>query len=408
MYFHLIRTVSLLVILGASASAERIITTLVGSTRVFRGDGGPAIEAGVAVASVTVDSLGNIFVADQGNHVVVKITPDGILRVVAGSGIRGFSGDGGPATSASLNEPIDVAVNAAGVLYIADRGNHRVRQVGADGIIRTIAGNGEEDFFGDGGPATLAALNAPTDVALDRAGNLYIADQLNSRIRLVRADGTIRTVAGSRYYTGEIDGEGGDPRDDLGDGGLATAATLLNPTGVAVDANGTLFIADHGNSRVREVSTNGRIETVAGDGIREFFGDGGPATEAGMDPISVAVSSSGDLFIADYLNNRVRHVSRGLIRTVAGNGEPQFGGDGGPATRASLRPTDVTLDSSGNLFIADSLNFSVRRVSSDSVIRTVAGNRTFAFSGDGGPATNAVLYEPAGNRDGRSWQPLHR
>jgi sugar lactone lactonase YvrE len=277
----------------------------------------------------------------------------GTITTVAGNGTPGFSGDGGPATNARLAYPTGVAVDAAGNLYIADRLNSRVRKVSTSGTITTVAGDGSAGFSGDGGPATNAQLAGPYGVAVDAAGNLYIADFQNSRVRKVSTSGTITTVAG--------DGSFGFS----GDGGPATNAQLAGPNGVAVDAAGNLYIADINNHRVRKVSTSGTITTVAGNGTPGFSGDGGPATNARLrPPTGVAVDAAGNLYIADIFNQRVRKVSTsGTITTVAGTGIYGFSGDGGPATNARLAyPSGVAVDAAGNLYIADQNNHRVRKV----------------------------------------------
>jgi uncharacterized protein (TIGR03437 family) len=325
----------------------------------------------------------------------------GIITTVAGNGAQTSSGDGGPATSASL-APWGVAVDASGSLFIADPFNNRIRKVSASGIITTVAGNGTQGFSGDGGPAISAFLNNPEGVAVDASGNLFIADSGNSRIRKVSASGIITTVAGNGS---------GSFASHPGDGGPATSVPL-SPFGVAVDASGNLFIADSGNGRIRKVSASGIITTVAGGGNGSFSGDGGPATSASLQgPFGVTVDASANLFIADSLNNRIRKVSAsGIITTVAGSGSvdvftPQagwsrnggFSGDGGPATSALLNnPMGVAVDASGNLFIADSFNNRIRKVSASGIITTVAGNGTEGFSGDAGPATLASLANPFG------------
>ncbi len=370
-------------------STSGTITTVAGNgTQGFSGDGGSATNASLyGPAGVAVDTAGNLYIADTSNNRVRKVSTSGTITTVAGDGTQGFSGDGGSATNASLDNPYGVAVDTAGNLYIADSYNHRVRKVSTSGTITTVAGDGSGDFGGDGGPATNASLSSPYGVAVDTAGNLYIADSGNDRVRKVSTSGTITTVAGN------------GTQGFSGDGGPATNASLHTPAGVAVDTAGNLYIADSYNHRVRKVSTSGTITTVAGDGTQGFAGDGGLATNADLsNPYGVTVDTAGNLYIADIYNDRVRKVSTsGTITTVAGNGAYGFSGDGGSATNASLyEPAGVAVDTAGNLYIADSYNHRVRKVSTSGTITTVAGNGTQGFSGDGGSATNASLYEPAG------------
>ncbi len=301
-----------------------------------------------------MDASGNLYIAEQANNRIRKISASGIISTVAGNGSFGFSGDDGVATSASLYYPTHVAVDASGNLYIADQGNNRIRKVSPSGIISTVAGNGSAGFSGDGGLATAASLYRPQGVAVDALGNLYIADISNQRIRKVNTSGIISTVAGIGSF------------GFSGDGGSATAASLHNPSGVAVDASGNLYIADYSNYRIRKVNTSGIISTVAGNSSYGFSGDGGSATAARLNnPIGVAVDASGNLYIADENNNRIRKVSpSGIISTVAGNGISGFSGDGGAATAASLNyPRGVVVDGSGNLYIADKDNYRIRKVS---------------------------------------------
>jgi serine/threonine-protein kinase len=276
-----------------------------------------------------------------------------------GSPVAAYSG---PTVHAQLARPIGVMVDRAGDLYIADTSNNRVRRVDADGRIITVAGTGQNGFSGDNGPATQAQLYYPEDVAIDGAGNLYIADRTNNRIRRIGTDGRIITIAGT--------GQNGFS----GDNGPATQAQFDGPFGVAVDATGNLYIASPGNSRVRRVDTHGRIITVAGNGQAGFSGDNGPATQAQLDtPARVAVDPAGNLYIADSYNNRVRRVdTNGRITTVAGNGQAGFSGDNGPATQAQLsNPYGVAVDAAGNLYVADCDNNRIRRVDTDGRITTV-------------------------------------
>lgn len=337
-----------------------ILTVAGNGSQGFTGDGVPATTTRLSSPwGVTVDGSGNFFIADTFNRRVRKVAPDGVITTVAGTGIVGFDGDGGPATSAQLENPWSVALNGQGALFISDSGtvvsppNNRIRRVAPDGTISTAVGTGEEGFSGDGGPADAARLSYPTGLAFDGQGNLFIADRDNHRIRRVASDGTISTVAG--------DGTGGFG----GDGGPALAAQLNSPTGVAVDAQGQLFIADHDNHRVRMIASDGTITTVAGDGAAGFGGDGGPATAAQLhDPAGVAVNSLGTIFIADSDNNRIRKVTAaGIISTVAGTGTAGFSGDGGPGAAAELNyPTGVAIDAQGSLYIADTSNHRIRKI----------------------------------------------
>ena len=337
------------------------ITTVAGTgDRGFSGDGGPATGASLHTPrSVAVDASGNLFIADERSNRIRRVdAATGVITTVAGNGDESFSGDGGLATSASLSAPDGVAVDASGNLFIADRGSFRIRRVdAATGIITTVAGNGDEGISGDGGPATGASLRTPWSVAVDASGNLFIASHDRFRIRRVdAATGVITTVAGN--------GKLGPSRD----GSPATDVSLNIPSGMAVDASGNLFVAEHGSSLIRRVdAATGVITTVAGNHTFGFSGDGGPPTAAKLNrPVGVAVDASGNLFIADYGNSRIRGVNAatGIITTVAGNGDEGFSGDGGPATSASLdEPYFVAVDASGNLFIADSDNNRVRRVS---------------------------------------------
>ena len=392
------------------------------------GDGGPATEAFLILPNkVAVDSSGNLYIAESHVHRIRKVDTSGTITTIAGTGVSGFSGDGGLATAAGLSSPTDVAVDSLGNLYIADSGNHRIRKVDTSGTITTIAGTGVSGFSGDGGPATAAELSSPEDVALDGSDNLYIADSNNNRLRKVDTSGTITslvTILGGSTTGLAIDASGNvyisESRSDWvkkvdtsgtitifagteggsgfsGDGGAATAAELSSPTDVALDSSGNLYIADLGNHRIRKVDTSGTITTFAGTGKSGFSGDGGPATAARLDqPLGVAVDSSGNLYISELLNNRVRKVdTAGTISTVAGVGDSRFGGDGGPATRARLNnPTNVAVDSSGNLYIADSDNNRIRKVDTSGTITTFAGTGESSFSGDGGMATSARLARP--------------
>ncbi|MEK6589698.1 MAG: RHS repeat-associated core domain-containing protein, partial [Nitrospinota bacterium] len=319
---------------------------------------------------------------------------DGIITTVGGSGYPGYGGDGVPATNAQLYNPYNIAVDGEENLFIADMTNHRVRKVSADGIITLVAGSGSygcEDcsggYGGDGGFATDARLNRPSGVTIDGQGNLFIADRDNHRIRKVSPDGIIITVAGNGV------------RGYSGDGSQATNAKINSPEGIAVDGLGNLFISDTGNHRIRKISPDRIITTVAGNGIAGYSGDGGAASSAMLySPTGVTVDKLGNLFIVDYWNARIRKVNvNGVIITVAGNGIKGYSGDGDLATNASLRyPWGVTVDSYGNLFIADPGNQRIRKVNAEGIITTVVGNGIAGYSGDGGPATGAMLNSPHG------------
>ncbi|WP_404961229.1 RICIN domain-containing protein [Streptomyces sp. 147326] len=305
---------------------------------------------------LAVDSSGTVYIADYGNHRVRKITTDGKISTVAGTGVAGPGGDGGLAVSAQLQYPRGVAVDSAGDLYIADSSNNRVRKVTmADGKISTVAGTGTATFGGDGDLATSARLSYPSGVAVDSAGDLYIADYSNNRVRKVTmADGKIKTVAGTSAATYG------------GDGVPATSAPLQYPHGVAVDSAGDLYIADSGNNRVRKITwSDGKISTVAGTSAATFGTDGVPAISAPLyTPMAVVVDSTDTLYIADCNNHRVRKVTADKkISTVAGTGAATYGADGVPATSAPLNsPCGLAVDCVDTLYIADLSNHRVRRV----------------------------------------------
>ena len=369
---------------GAQTAATGWTIETVAGGANFGGDGGAATAAQLYLPSdVALDGSGNLYIADRVNNRIRKVDSTGNISTVAGTGTVGFSGDGGAATAARLDWPSGVALDGSGNLYIADGGNSRIRKVDSTGNITTVAGTGTVGFSGDGGAATSAQLRNPYDVALDGSGNLYIADTWNHRIRKVDSSGNISTVAG----TG-TDGFSGD-------GAAATAAQLNQPTGVAVDGSGNLYIADTVNHRIRKVDSSGNISTVAGTGTDGFSGDGAAATAAQLwSPSDVAVDGSGNLYIADKNNRRIRKVdSSGNITTVAGTGTRGFSGDGAAATAAQLHwPEGMAPDGSGNLYIADTANHRIRKVDSSGNISTVAGGGPLE---DGGAAVAARLWSPS-------------
>jgi NHL repeat len=396
----------------------------------FSGDNGPATAASLIPYALAVDAAGNVYIADGPTNRVRKVS-NGIITTIAGNGSGTSSGDNGPATSAGFSSVQGLALDSSSNLYIAD--NASVRKV-TNGTITTVAGNNQlgAGFSGDNGPAVNAQLNLPQSIAVDGAGNLYIADVNNQRVRKV-SGGTITTIAGA--------GNSGSPGDNIpaisayiypagiamdttgtnlyisdgvarirkvtggiastvagtgiagfnGDGLGPTGTQLQSPGSLAVDGSGTLYVGDNGNNRIRKVSSN-VVTTVVGGGSS---GDGGPAVNAGLlGPRGVTVDASGNIYIADSGSNRLRKITNGAISTVAGNGMGSDSGDNGPAASATLAyPGKLTVDNSGNIYIAG--NAVIRKIA-NGVITTVAGNGTIGFSGDNGPATSAQLSSPGG------------
>ena len=409
----------------------------------------PALEVTIPISGgIAVNDAGEVYFS-SGNS-VLKVDPKGILTRLAGTGRYGSSGDGGPAISAPLAWPAGLAVDASGKVYISENAGHRIRRVSPDGTIDTVAGNGNPGNSGDGGPAINAQLNYPSGVAVDAAGNLYIADTGNKRVRKVSPEGVMTTVAtgiqhaegvavdasGNVYITDYVVGKAPCDEDcdapyigrivrvtsngivdtiagggswktnyepgDQDENGPATKAILQTPRGIAVDAAGTLYISDTENNRVRKFSPGGVITTAAGINAGAFactlnrINVRQPPLKC---PVGVALDSSGNLYVADTGNHRIRKVSpQGDTASIAGNGvSGVFWGDGGPAQDASLfYPFGVAVDGFSNLYIADAGNSRVRKVAPDGVITTVAGNGSSGYSGDGGPATSAQLRAPAG------------
>lgn len=346
-------------VMGNVASAMwqtgRVIETIAGTGAPgFSGDGGPATQARFGTLSaLAVDMAGNLYLSDITHHRVRRIGANGIITTIAGTGVAGFNGDDRPAITAQLATPAGLAIDAAGRLYIADLGNHRVRRVDADGIIRTVAGNGARDFSGDGGPAAAASLAYPSDVAFDTLGNIFITDVGNYRVRKIDPDGIITTVAGNGQ------------RGFAGDGGPALEASFRETARISVTALDELLIVDRFNHRLRRIDQNNIIHTLAGNGSYGYNGDHIPATAASMRfPQDVAVDPSGLIYIVDTSNHRVRQVDAdGVISTVAGNGVPGYVGDGGPADQASLNnPSAIAVDAAGTIYIADSFNYRIRVV----------------------------------------------
>jgi trimeric autotransporter adhesin len=420
-------------------STSGIITTVAGGGTAAGTNGAQATSIDITPMGVAVDASGDLFISGFGHNRILKVAPSGVVAIVAGTGTAGFSGDGGPATAAQISQPTRMALDSAGNLYFVDARNSRVRSVSTggtittvagggttfpadsipatqaglpgidaiavdaqgnlylaaswiqkvttDGIIHIIGGNGTFNFSGNGAPATAAQLWEPGDVALGVNADVMIADTENQMVRHVDSSGVITTVAGNGNCAAS------------GDGGMAVQTPLCSPGGVAVDRSGNLFVSEPPNNRIRKVTPAGIITTVAVNGVEGSTGDGGPATSASLAfPLGVAVDGSGNLFIADYGNNRIRKVTaNGVIGTVAGTGVMSFSGDGGPAASAELAlPTTLAVDAAGNLFIADTVNNRVRKVSTNGVISTFAGNGQTTYPGDGGQAVNAGISQPQG------------
>ena len=373
------------------------------ATFTCRLDGGPAaactspvtyagLTDGAHSFSVTgTDTAGNVGAPATRNWTVDTTAPPlpslGTISTLAGTGVRGAGGDGGPATAAQLSAPRKAATDSAGNIFVADTENHRVRRISAAGIITTVAGTGSGGYGGDGGPATAARLNNPHGVDVDAAGNVYVADSANHRIRRISTTGIITTVAG----TGSTSFNG--------DGIPATQASLAYPKGVAVAPDGSLYVGDANHHRIRRFVPGGTISTVAGNGNAGYGGDGGPATAATLRfPRNVAFGPDGSFFIADNNNFAVRRVSpTGIITTVAGTGVAGSSGDGGQATSARLREVrDVAVDAAGNIYIADEQNHRIRRVNTSGIMTTFAGTGSGGFSGDGGAPGAARVAGPRG------------
>jgi sugar lactone lactonase YvrE len=361
-----IATSGITVVLGAAA-----MSTTPASSSEVESRNSPATESVTTRAvianpqALAVDAADGLYVVVPSSHRVYRVAEHGSFDVLAGAGALGFAGDGALGGSASLNSPSGVAVDRAGNVYIADSGNNRIRKVGESGVITTIGGTGTPGFSGDDGLVSAAQLNYPSAVASDSAGTLYVVDAGNQRIRRIDPRGIITTIAGT-----------GTPGFS-GDGGDASKAQLSGPTGVAVDNKDSVYIADRGNHRIRKVDSSGIITTYAGTSTAGFAGDGGNATAAQLNyPFGVATDAVGNVYIADSANQRVRKVTRsGIITTIAGDGTAGNGRDGGDARRAQLHhPVGVAVDSAGNVYIVDSMNSRIAKVSTAGILSTVVGD----------------------------------
>ena len=352
-------------LLSQVVKGDDIISTVAGTgTAGYSGDGAAATSAQLDnIGALDIDSSGNLYIT-AGSRIRRITSSTGTISTIAGTGTPGYSGDGGAATSAQLDSPVALTVDSSGNVFLADEAfsNNRVRKItGSTGVISTVAGTGSTGYSGDGGSALSADINAPYGLTTDSSGNLYIADTGNHRLRMVAVStGVISTIAGtgSAGYSG--------------DGSAATSAKLNGPAGIAMDTSGNFYISDANNHRIRKITaSNGVISTIAGTGGTGwgnggYSGDAGPATSAQLNnPQAVALDSAGNVYISDSFNHRIRKitVSTGTISTVAGTGASGYSGDGGAATLAQLdRPLGLALDSSGNLYFVDSRNSRIRKV----------------------------------------------
>jgi len=344
----------------------QIITTIAGNGIAgYSGDNGPATAAKLFQPSyLCIDASGNILIADFLNNVIRKVNPTGLITTIAGNGVGGYLGDGGPATNAEIRGSMGIAVDGIGNIYFSESNNHIIRKINTLGIISTVAGIGISGYSGDGMPATASKLNTPYGVTVDNSGNIYFADNYNYRVRKINSYGIISTIAGN----GTI--------GFSGDNGPATAAQFKYFGGISISATGEIYIADYANHRIRKVSNLGTITTFAGNGILGNSGDNGPATAAELNgPNGVYVDkSTGNVYITDNYANVIRKVNTmGIISTIAGNGTSGYSGDNGSAIDAQLdNPNDIAMDASGNIFIADDYNNVIRKITyNHTVVSTI-------------------------------------
>jgi sugar lactone lactonase YvrE len=406
------------------------------------GDGGPAVSAALSLPlGLAFDSSGNLYIADAGSNRIRMVDTSGVIHTFAGNGNNANSGDGGPAVNASLKTPSAIAFDASGNLLIADTGNNEIRMVSPLGVITKVAGSGNAAYDGDNGTVLTAAFSGPTGIAVDQSGDILVADTGNQRIRMITPNGTTSVIAGT------------GTKGSFGDGRLATIASLNNPGSLAFDSAGNLYIADVGNDRVRRITSDGKIANYAGTGTVAAGGDGGWAIAANLNLAAIAIDPQNNLLIADGANYRVRFVtaSSGIITTIGGNGlityNPQnmfrdgdalyfsdtnanrvrklelsagagsislIAGTGAASFSASddvaltarlNTPRGITMDSAGNIYLADSKNHRVRKITRLGAITVVAGDGTANSTGDSGLATSAEVNLPidvavAGNGSG--------
>jgi uncharacterized protein (TIGR03437 family) len=374
-----------LVLMAAAMPAQQVVTTFAGTDWVFPSNGRPLSDAAVSRNLIlAADAQGVIYFADSNNHVVLRLENSGAVTVVAGNGLAGFSGDGGDATKASLRRPFGVTLDGAGNLYIGDSGNSRVRKVTPEGIISTVAGNGRTANSGDGGPATRAGL-VPNRIVSDRDGVLYITDGVNFRLRRVALDGTISTIAGTGnpIYTGD---------------GRPARETSLAPHAITLDSTGAVVVSDQRNFRVLRIGVDGIINTIAGTGTRGGTGDGGPARAATVTNVDgMTYDRAGNLLLCDTSNARLRQISpAGIISTLAGTGALPAAGSGGIPSRAAIGfPTSAAVDNQGRVVINDVYNGALWRIAPNGVsIQIISGELRFkVFPARSAPGL-AWLSEP--------------
>ncbi len=358
----------LLIIVCACGAKAQIITTVAGGGTGGLGDGGPAIDGDLYEPYSTAnDATGNLYIADAGHNRIRMVNTSGIITTIAGTGTGGYNGDNILATSAELKGPTGVAVDAAGNVYIADNYNNRIRKIDATGIITTVAGNGTMGYSGDGAAATAAALNLPHELAVTPAGIIYISDTWNNCVRKVDAAGIITTIAGNGTY-----GYNGDNIP-------ATSAMLYRPYGLSIDASENVYVADDGNHRIRKIKNTGIIITIAGNDTSGYNGDNQPATAAQLnDPFYATTDQFGNVYIADPGNFRIRMINTsGIINTIAGIGIDSCPDDGQDAISAKLAsPIAISIDSYNDIYITD---FGCDRIYS---FRSVEGSKNVTFKND--------------------------
>ncbi len=363
-----------LLLAGSFTSWAQLLNTFAGKgVGGYSGDGGQSNNAEIFYPySVTVDKAGNVYIADGLNYRIRKVTTSGIISTYAGNGVNGYTGDGGPAIAAEFANPCAITFDTKGNIYFSTF-NNTVRKVNTSGIISTLAGNGSQGFSGDGGQATNAEFHIPYGLKLDTLGNVYIADESNNRIRIVSTSGIINTFAGNGFLPGGFSG----------DGGQATAAELYYPLDVAFDVAGNVYITDQKNQRIRMVNSNGIINTIAGNGFGGYAGDGGNAMNAEFYyPYGITLDASDNIYIADTYNYVIREINTsGIINTIAGNNIASYSGDAGQATLAELnQPMGIELDASGNLYFADYFNNRVRTIGSITTGNTTVSSFPFELN----------------------------